>query len=164
MAFQLSASCVADSSRFNSFFTPATTAARCSRTPWACSLTAARGEPAASVSNSARSSLLHSGNAPASHSRLRASPGSGQACCTQRLRMVGSRRLDWWLTNNKMVLPDGSSRLLSRALAALMFIDSTGSTSTTLRPPSCAVCTTKLTRSRTWSTLIALSASSGSRM
>ena len=34
------------------------------------------------------------GEALASHSRLSASLGSGQACCTQRLRMVGSNRLD----------------------------------------------------------------------
>lgn len=63
--------------------------------------------------------------------------------------MVGNKRLDWWLTSNSTVSPEGSSRLLSKALAALMFIASTGSISTTLRPPICAVCTTKLTRSRT---------------
>src|SRR5476649_1545259 len=85
ISFQaLSASCVADSSCLSSFLTPSTTSARCSRTPWACSLTAAKGEPAARVSNSTRSSSPHSGSACASHCRLIASLGSGQACCTQR--------------------------------------------------------------------------------
>lgn len=51
----------------------------------------------------------------------------------------------------------GLFRLFSKALAAFGFIASTGSSSTTLRPPNCAVCTTKLTNSRTWSTRMAIS-------
>ncbi|MNP12605.1 hypothetical protein D3C76_1048470 [compost metagenome] len=139
------------------------TSARCSRTPCACKLTAISGEPAARVSNSSRSASSLSGSAPASQAWLWARLGCGQATCWQRLLMVGNRRLGWWVTSSNTVSPEGSSRLLSRALEALTFIASTGSISTTLRPPNCAVCTTKATNSRTWSTLIGLSASSGSR-
>ncbi|MNI70016.1 hypothetical protein D3C73_1257980 [compost metagenome] len=133
----------------SSFFTPSVTSARCSRTPWACRFTAINGEPAARVSSSSRSASSLPASAVASQAWLWARLGCGQLTCWQRLLMVGNSRLGWWLTSSSTVSPEGSSRLLSRALDALTFIASTGSIRMTLRPPNCAVCTTNDTSSRT---------------
>ncbi len=87
------------------------------------------GAPVASASASVQS-------APGAHaaSQSRASFGAGMATLTrwQRLTIVGVRRDRESVTSRITLLPGGSSRVLSRLLAAWRFIACAGFNSTAL--------------------------------
>src|SRR5690606_7395209 len=159
---QRSANWEADCWLLSSAFTPSTT---CSRRPaalMACRATARRGAPPAISNKAACCSELRSGRLCCNQASASAWPGVIKGCTRQRLRIVGSRRLGWSLTSSRWVSGVGSSKDLSKALAALRFIASAGCRMMTLRPPCCAVCPMKSPSWRIASIRMALPCSSGS--
>ena len=77
-------------------------------------------------------------------------------CVWQRLRMVGRSCCVASVASTNLTSPGGSSRVLSKVLAVMVFMRSAGKTSTTLVSPRERVNCVKLTASRAASTLISL--------
>ena len=135
---------------------------RCNPARPAASTASAASGCGPSTANAARqSTALLPGRCACSQATDSSSLGARDRRRVQRLCTVTGKRQGSPVTSSSSASPGGSSKVLSKAFAALRLSRSAGARIATLRPPPCAVSASSAASSRTWSMRISLESSMG---